>query len=115
MIFQIFTDRIAREKQTFAHMLGIFCRAHHGTDRLCRDCDELQRHVDTRLTRCPFGLAKPTCGSCCRNCHPPDRREHIRAIMRFAGPRMLWRHPLLALLHLLDSRQRAHNEREKQS
>jgi hypothetical protein len=24
--------------------------------------------------------------------------------MRYAGPRLLWRHPLLALLHILDSK-----------
>jgi len=32
-------------------------------------------------------------------------RERIRAVMRYAGPRMLWRHPLLALLHLADGLQ----------
>jgi hypothetical protein len=26
----------------------------------------------------------------------------MRAVMRFAGPRMLWRHPYLAIRHLLD-------------
>ena len=27
--------------------------------------------------------------------------------MRYAGPRMLWRHPLLSLYHLLDKRREA--------
>jgi hypothetical protein len=30
-------------------------------------------------------------------------RERIRTVMRYAGPRMALRHPLLALAHLLDS------------
>jgi hypothetical protein len=31
-------------------------------------------------------------------------REKIQAVMRHAGPRMPYRHPLLALYHFLDSR-----------
>ncbi|MCL4190388.1 MAG: nitrous oxide-stimulated promoter family protein, partial [Thermoguttaceae bacterium] len=30
-------------------------------------------------------------------------RERIRAVMRFSGPRMMLRHPLLALRHQIDS------------
>ncbi len=29
-------------------------------------------------------------------------RERVRAVMRYAGPRMLLCHPILALLHLRD-------------
>ena len=29
-------------------------------------------------------------------------RDRIRAVMRYADPRMLFRHPILAVLHLLD-------------
>ena len=33
------------------------------------------------------------------------RREQIRGVMRYAGPRMLLRHPILAFYHLaVDSR-----------
>ncbi len=31
-------------------------------------------------------------------------RERIRDVMRFAGPRMPWRHPYLTLRHMLDGR-----------
>ncbi len=37
-----------------------------------------------------------------------DMRVRVRAVMRYAGPRMLWRHPALAIRHLLvDSRRQA--------
>ena len=26
----------------------------------------------------------------------------MKQVMRYAGPRMLWRHPILAIRHLLD-------------
>jgi hypothetical protein len=29
-------------------------------------------------------------------------REQVRRVMRFAGPRMLFRHPYLAFMHLID-------------
>jgi hypothetical protein len=31
-------------------------------------------------------------------------REHVRVVMRTAGPRMIWRHPVLAVRHVLDGR-----------
>ena len=30
----------------------------------------------------------------------------MREVMRFAGPRMVWRHPYLAIRHLLDERKK---------
>jgi hypothetical protein len=30
-------------------------------------------------------------------------RERITIVMRYAGPRMMFRHPILALLHQLDA------------
>ena len=31
-------------------------------------------------------------------------RERVRAVMRYSGPRMLTRHPVLAVAHLADGR-----------
>ena len=58
--------------------------------------------ADTRLERCPFGEQKPTCANCLVHCYKADMRERMREVMRFAGPRMLRRHPILALWHVLD-------------
>ncbi|WP_313080811.1 nitrous oxide-stimulated promoter family protein, partial [Atlantibacter sp.] len=30
--------------------------------------------------------------------------EEMKQIMRWAGPKMLWRHPILTLHHLIDDR-----------
>ena len=35
------------------------------------------------------------------------RRERAKEVMRFSGPRMLLRHPILAILHVLDGRREA--------
>ncbi len=97
--------RIAREQKTVAAMIRIFCRSRHGTrGGLCAECEELHGYAMTRLERCPFGEDKPTCAQCPIHCYKPQLRERIREVMKFAGPRMLWRHPVLAIRHVLDGR-----------
>ncbi|MBI4860922.1 MAG: nitrous oxide-stimulated promoter family protein, partial [Candidatus Riflebacteria bacterium] len=84
----------------------LYCsRVHGGPDGLCDRCRELEAYALERLERCPFGEEKPTCASCRVHCYKAAMREKVRSVMRYAGPRMLLRHPYLALMHLLvDSR-----------
>ncbi len=95
--------RMQREAATIAAMLGIYCRAHHQAETgLCQDCKELLDYAEKRLKYCPFQEKKTTCGKCSIHCYKPAMREKIRQVMRFSGPRMLLRHPYLALMHTLD-------------
>jgi hypothetical protein len=89
-------------------MLDIYCRDHHGEHAArCEACAALARYAEKRLSACPFGADKPTCSNCLVHCCAPDPREQVRAVMRYAGPRMLLRHPVLAIAHILDGRRRA--------
>jgi len=100
--------RLKRERQTLAAMVRLHCRDRHGArGALCGECQALLDYALERLARCPFQAAKPTCLHCPIHCYRPDRRQAVRAVMRYAGPRMLWRHPLLALCHLWDGLRRA--------
>lgn len=94
-------DPIVTERKTVHAMLKIYCQAHHDGSPLCDSCAELQTYVDERLDKCPFGWEKPTCKNCHVHCYQKDRREQIREVMRFSGPRMLFHHPILAVKHLL--------------
>jgi len=92
-----------RERKTIEAMIGIYCQGKHGTrEGLCSACVELLDYARARLRKCPFQRDKPTCAKCPIHCYKPDMRERIRAVMRYAGPRMLYRHPVLALLHFID-------------
>ena len=91
------------ERKTVHAMIRIYCRAHHKGEPLCISCAELQSYVDERLEKCPFGMEKPTCKDCRVHCYRPEMREQIRDVMRFAGPRMLFYHPILTLRHFLKS------------
>jgi hypothetical protein len=95
--------RLAREWKTITAMLRIYCREHHGGP-WCAECVGLMGYIHLRLDHCRFGQDKPTCAKCPVHCYQRDRREQVKAVMRFAGPRMLWRHPWLSLCHLLDGR-----------
>ncbi len=107
--------RLARERRTVSLMIAMYCRAHHapaerlcaGCAGLCAECAELEAYALARIEKCPFGADKPTCANCPVHCYNPDMRERVRVVMRYAGPRMLLRHPVLALLHLLDGRREA--------
>ena len=100
--------RLAREWQTIAAMVCWYCRHHHGTRAaLCAECQELLDYAAVRLERCRFGLEKPVCAKCPVHCYQRARREQVRAVMRYSGPRMLWRRPILSLRHWLDGFRRA--------
>jgi hypothetical protein len=106
--------RLARERLTIAKMVDLYCAAHHeqGEDSLCVDCRDFMDYADTRLRKCPYGPAKPTCANCPIHCYKPERREQARAIMRYAGPRMLLRHPWLTIVHQLDGFRKVSHPRE---
>ena len=99
--------RIQRERKTVAAMISIYCQDHHraGPD-LCEQCRALLEYAWLRLARCPFQENKTSCGNCPVHCYKPEMRERIRAVMRYSGPRMIRRHPLLALAHLIDGRRK---------
>ena len=93
--------RLQREFKTISAMVRIYCRDHH-REKPCLDCGDLLAYARLRLERCRFGAEKPTCARCPVHCYQRDRREQVRTVMRYAGPRMLWEHPLLSLHHWLD-------------
>jgi len=96
--------RIMREKKTVEAMIKIFCLDQHKTSdgQFCADCRELLDYVNRRLDRCPFNGDKTTCANCKIHCYRPDMKVRIRDIMRYSGPKMIRRYPVLALLHFID-------------
>jgi predicted amidophosphoribosyltransferase len=103
------SGRIAREKKTVKAMIEIYCKKHHHNDLndhqksgLCPNCQELFNYANKRLDKCKYQVQKPTCANCEIHCYKEPERTQMKNIMRFSGPRMLFRHPILAIQHLLD-------------
>lgn len=104
-ISEILEDALLTEFKTVSAMIEIYCRHHHGTlHGLCGECLELKQYAETKLDRCVFGQNKPTCNMCPVHCYKPEPKEKMRQVMRFSGPRMLLKHPLLAMRHLRHER-----------
>ena len=93
-------SRIAQEKHIVTQMIRLYCRHKEGNRELCPTCKELLAYAHARLDRCPFGEEKKTCRLCPIHCYKRDMRERMRQVMRYAGPRMLWVHPVAALRHV---------------
>lgn len=77
-----------REKRTISQMVALYCADNHDAAAL-------------RTERCRKMDVKTSCDECEHHCYKPEERERIRAVMRYAGPRMLKKHPLAAIRHLL--------------
>ena len=93
-------SRIEREKRVVGMMVRLYCRKQEGNDCLCEECRALLEYAHARLEHCPFGERKTSCKHCKIHCYKPGMRQQMRQVMRYAGPRMLFYHPLIALRHL---------------
>lgn len=92
-------SRSERERRTLRQMIAIACSGrHHTAGTLCDACRDLLAYAERRLDRCPHD-EKPACKDCGVHCYEQDKRDAIREVMRYAGPRMLLRHPGAALAH----------------
>ncbi|MGV8963061.1 MAG: nitrous oxide-stimulated promoter family protein [Candidatus Saccharimonadaceae bacterium] len=88
------------EKKVVNKMITLYCKSNHKTKNgLCMSCKELNDYAFARLDRCPFGDNKPTCGSCTIHCYKSEKKEQIKKVMQFAGPRMLLLSPIYTILH----------------
>ena len=97
-------DKREKEKRVVEEMIGLYCRGNHGTakkDGLCPDCAALRDYAQSRSDHCPFMETKTFCVNCKVHCYKPEMREKIREVMRYAGPRMMVHHPVMAISHAL--------------
>ena len=95
---------MTKEKKTIEAMVRMYCSGRHKAKRgLCRECTSLLYYAKLRLDKCPFGGKKPTCAKCTIHCYNPSIRPKITAVMKYGGPRMISKHPIIALHHNIRS------------
>ncbi len=111
---EVLTGRLKSEHKTLVSMTSIYCKDHHEnkTGDLCENCAQLMSYSEERLAKCPYGQTKPTCAKCPIHCYKKEKREHVREVMRYAGPRMPLRHPWRALIHVFDKLRQVVHPRE---
>lgn len=82
-------------------MAKIYCRQQHHLDTLCEDCHNLLDYTYQRIDRCIFGPDKPACKDCPVHCYSPKMKVKVKDVMRFSGPRMIYQHPVMAIMHIM--------------
>ena len=92
---------LAEEGKTINVMISLYCRDHHQCEFPCEQCRELLEYAIERVKQCPLQERRTTCGKCHIHCFKPSMQKKIKEVMRYAGPRMLKTHPLLAAKHML--------------
>lgn len=106
----------ARELRTVSQMIAIYCAGNHTYDEhgdrterteraecgepLCAVCKEIDEYAALRTRKCRRMENKISCELCQNHCYAPEMQERIREVMRYAGPRMIWHHPIAAIRHL---------------
>jgi len=106
-MMSILTNRLKRESKTVEVMIGIYCKHHHGLNVLnCPECSELMQYAIDRLQHCPFQEGKTSCKNCPIHCYKPGIKDDVKRVMRYAGPRMMLRHPILTVFHFIDDRRK---------
>jgi hypothetical protein len=112
-----FWRKRAAEKELLTKMVTLYCNGNkHNkvflskqkrqkntsiTNVLCPECEELRDYAVKQIDKCPFMETKTFCSNCKVHCYKTDRREQIRRVMKYAGPRMLFCHPVLAVKHMI--------------
>jgi hypothetical protein len=90
------------EEKTVSLMVELYCRKNHGRDGiLCSTCKSLLEYALHKLATCPLQPNKPVCSNCKIHCYIPEQRDHIRKVMRFSGPRMMFRHPVIGMNYMI--------------
>ncbi len=103
-------DHLKQEYKTIETMIRMYCKnIHNCEENLCQECSDLLKYAEERLNNCTFGENKPTCDTCTIHCYKPEMREKIREIMRYAGPRMIYTHPIMGFRHLFKKMKKKEN------
>lgn len=94
-------------------MIDLYAVAHHSyssqvdaenIDAAVPDTEALKAYTHKRIEQCRYRSEKQKktfCNVCPIHCYKPEMRRQIRAVMRYSGPRMLFRHPILSLQYLI--------------
>lgn len=87
-------DKRQSEKDTFNLMIEIYDKAHQ-TNHI-----ELKDYAFKRIDVCPYMEIKTFCSQCSTPCYKQDMRDQIKKVMRYSGPLMIFKRPILTIKHL---------------
>ncbi len=95
------------EKRLISEMIAYYCQKKHGSaaGRPWEGCLKTEGYAHPRLGPRPVTGDKNLFSPCAGHRYAPRRGGRIREVMRYSGPHMLIRHPLLVVRHALTGMQ----------
>ena len=101
-------QRVERDRRTLAAIGSIYCKGNHPSAQrdetgMCPECRAVIEATAQRAEACPFGH-EGNCQDCSVRCQRGEAQVRIKQIMRYAAPRMAFRHPLMTLEYLRKKR-----------
>ncbi|MGN0099188.1 MAG: nitrous oxide-stimulated promoter family protein [Candidatus Methanomethylophilaceae archaeon] len=89
------------ERKVLETMVSMYCKWNHDTVVICPECRKLTEYAFARLDECPYRKESPSaCKGCPTPCYEDDMKDRIRQVMRYSGPRMMFRHPIMTMEHM---------------
>lgn len=90
------------EKKIVTEMIYFYCHHKHKTTsgQLCSHCANLLKYAINKCDHCPFMANKTFCSNCKVHCYSETMRMAIKQVMRYSGPRMIIRHPIMVIKHI---------------
>ena len=70
---------------------------------MCESCQALLDYAKMRSEKCPRKGEKTFCNTCPIHCYKPEYRAKVKEDMKYAGPRMLYTHPIIAIKHTINT------------
>jgi len=97
---------MAKKPSIVETMIRLYCRANcdarADNESLCSDCQKLLDYAVERLEKCPQKSTRTSCGRCSTPCYREPYKSQIRSVMKYAGPRMAFKHPIKTVKYVLD-------------
>lgn len=88
---------IDQEKKLIAMMIAIYENGNHV------DLTELKDYAFKRIECCPPKEEKTFCSTCPIHCYQKEYRVKIKEVMKYSGKRMLLKHPIVTIKHLINT------------
>lgn len=89
--------RVELEKDIVLKMIDIYYKK-NGT---LEEKVELKAYATKRLIHCKFGNDKSFCSHCKIHCYAPKYKEQIKKVMKYSGPRIVFKHPIMVIRHII--------------
>lgn len=97
---------LEQENQVIEMMIDIYCKGNkHSRQKghLCESCQALLDYAKMRSEKCPRKGEKTFCSTCPIHCYKSEYRVKVKEVMKYAGPRMLYIHPVIAIKHMINT------------